>query len=365
LSHARLVSIVPANGINAAGDYAFADALPSSAWWQSFSGEYGIGVSNSSAHLTGAPIVQDVTLAALEDYVSITLGYPLDGGADAGTVGDAGIPLDGTNIFIVYLPPGRATIPGGFCGFHTPYPSVKSSIGDNVAVIVDSCLRLFPGQTDPAMTTNDASHEIAEAATDPLLNAWRLPAPSPFSPPTQSAWMWASSAVFEVGDFCEGARWVDPGSNTEYQRIFSASAAADGGDPCLPALGQPYFSVSSDADWHAVSPGGSVDIPITGWSTGPVADWNINPHLVNGSPALLSMAADAGLETLTSPLGSFCNRPLINNGATATLHVTVPSSAVSGEIAVFSIHSYRQTASCAVQPLPDAYHQWPVGVYVQ
>ena len=59
--------------------------------------------------------------------------------------------------------------------------------------------------------------------------------------------------------------------------IWSNSAAAKGGDPCVPAIGLPYISVDPSPR-HVTIParaGASVDVTLTGWSTALVGDWLI------------------------------------------------------------------------------------------
>lgn len=349
LATARVVSIVASNGVNAASYFAFADGVPSSQWWHSFYTEYGVGIADTHFHLTGAPITQNMDISALVSYVQATLS----------TV-DGGIPLDGTNVFLVYLPPGSKLIPSA-CGYHTPYPSPTTSLGDSLAAVADDCAQLLPTETDVQRVTQAASHELAESVTDPLLDAWLLPPASSFR--GLSAWQLLSDgAAVEVGDLCEGHLWVDA-NGTEYQRIFSVRAAALGGDPCVPATGEPYFESSPAMDLYGGFPGTTVSIPVTGWSTDATAPWSTNVSLVAGTGVFSSGAT--GLASFSGASAESCRLPLMQNGATATLNVTIPADAGFDDWGLFLLYSARLTTACVPAGQPDAFHFWPVGVYVE
>jgi hypothetical protein len=55
----------------------------------------------------------------------------------------------------------------------------------------------------------------------------------------------------------------------------------------------------------------------------------------------------------------------LNDGTSATLLVTMPASAQSGDYLVLSLHSFREDpATCYPPVTEDEYHFWPVGLYV-
>jgi hypothetical protein len=169
-----------------------------------------------------------------------------------------------------------------------------------------------------------------------------------------SSWQFLDGGyASEVGDLCIGANWVESGF--QFQRSWSNSAAAAGGDPCVPAITEPWFDVSPDADWTAVSAGSSVDIPLTGWSTGRTADFVVEAYeLMASTPGEL-------VPTLSSPrhiVLSSVIYPVVNNGETMTLHVSAPSTASSGDWATIILYVFSTKVSI------DSFHIWPVGVYV-
>jgi hypothetical protein len=155
--------------------------------------------------------------------------------------------------------------------------------------------------------------------------------------------VWPLAYGHEIGDLCETVSGATEGQ-TEYQRIWSASAAAGGGDPCVPAPDGPYYSVTTDAPWYAVAAGEAVVIPVGGWSSAPAAPWNVDVRVKKSSAAGFVATwetADGGA-------------PLFSNGSTASLVVTAP--ATSGAYAVIELRSGPSGGG----------HQstWPVGVYV-
>ncbi len=214
-----------------------------------------------------------------------------------------------------------------------------------------------------------ASHEIAEGATDPNDRSYNLGTTPPL-PWTRSVFRsYAPSGHVEVGDLCEGTRLREGDGGYSYQRIWSNAAAADGGDPCVPALPIAYYGLSGEQEWYAGSPGTPLSIPLAGWSSAPTADWLVNPHWVNWTGGFSKLTpSDVSLTTsLGVPVIGSCNdpHPAMNVGASATLRVTVPPAAASGDYVVFSVHSFRwDPTSCNQPDGEDADHQLLVGVYV-
>jgi hypothetical protein len=93
-------------------------------------------------------------------------------------------------------------------------------------------------------TTASASHEIAEAATNP--HVFSDVAIVGFDP-THVAWQMMVSDA-EIGDVCEknaDAIFKGP-ADLPYalQRLWSNKAAAAGHDPCVPAATEPYYGVT-------------------------------------------------------------------------------------------------------------------------
>jgi hypothetical protein len=334
LSPLRLVTIVAANEPQGSTLFDFSRALVSSAWWRQLSGEYHLGAASAAASLTGPAIMADVTDHDVFEYIRSAV-------ATAG-----GPPPDGNTLYLLYLPAGVTVIGQGvpntdcamFGAYHAPY----GTRGDNLAV-VQQCSGPYPLED---MTTA-ASHEIIEAATDPDGNGYALPSAAAHEPWTESVWNVPFGNQAELADLCEGTFYVENG--LVYQRVWSNAAAAGGGDPCIPALHEPFYDVAFDQDWYPVAAGAAVSIPVRGWATGTVSPWGIEADLAGPSGFSAMFAGGAGT---------------IQDGGHAELVVSAPPGAPSGSYAVVLVASIRPPAAFGAAPLTDGAHLVPVGVYV-
>jgi hypothetical protein len=217
-----------------------------------------------------------------------------------------------------------------------------------------------------------------ESATDPLGRGYRLPGVTaqPWDASIWQAWDPGSKEV-EIGDLCEGTRTFEivtgsPSGGWEFQRMWSNAAAAAGGDPCAPPEAVPYASVSAPQGWYSVTAGGSVDIPITGWSAAATTPWLVHASVsATNDPAAFGGLADAGDIVLTTEAGVGNSAPCyvrygMDNGGGGVLHLTVPAAAVPGDFAVLNIDSFREkpAPSCYPPITEDNDHFWPVGIFV-
>src|SRR5215475_14294110 len=190
LSPLRLVTIVAANDPLRDSLFAFTRALPSSQWWKAVATPYGISTTATAVTVTG-PKIASGTNFAFNDLTTYVQRAAID---------SAGYRPDGHTVYLIYLPPGVHCTTGSSCptysasGFH-----VQFGASDALAVVARQ------SGSVPAMelTTETASHEIIEAATDPLLNAWRLVGSS--LPWNSSPWALDDGGNFEEnGDMCVG-----------------------------------------------------------------------------------------------------------------------------------------------------------------
>jgi hypothetical protein len=231
---------------------AFGDNLGASEYWAAVTKEYGV---------TGAT-------SGLANHVRMPAGaFPAtleQGGSGAGTVEDWLVgnltdlakskwpaPTDQA-IYVVYLPAatslqggGKAlcSAQGGVGGFHG---SLKLGGKDISYAIINSCA-FAPDSLVDTMTFA-ASHEIAEAATDPV------PQQNPaFNGVDLLHWPWYSMMRLQVenGDLCEVA--ADSGltlssgalASFKVQRLWSNASAKAGHNPCVPTdPNAPYGSVA-------------------------------------------------------------------------------------------------------------------------
>jgi hypothetical protein len=135
-------------------------------------------------------------------------------------------------------------------------------------------------------------------------------------------------------------------------------------------------SVFAPQQWYAGAAGATVTIPLTGWSVAPASNWLLRPEIGTSTAVFASILdTDGGGVAASGGLGngaaSGCVAHVaLNDGTSATLSVTVPTAAQSGDYAVFLLESKRgdpsaaYPATCYPPTTEDYYHFWPVGLYV-
>ncbi len=323
LAHPTMVTITFANDPFATEAQAYADWLVSSNWMAEVGTQYGI---SGATH--AAPVQLDVDAPAniSDEEIQTWLVDQVSSGM---------LPAPGTltdPIYFVYLPAETtATLGEGglmssscadFGGYHLATDAGNPKI---VYAVIPRCE--FQGASADETREHTVSHEFIEAATNPF----------PFTNPGittdyNSTW---SLVGAEVADPC-GSMHIDTRTVT---RVWSNQEAALGNDPCIPSVGEPYFSVSTESDeWIVVQPGQSKSLEVTGWSTAPRSDWALYVY-----------------STGTVEAEAYVDDSAINNGLTTTLHMQMPPSAQSGDYSGVMIVSYDDD---------DGYQTWPVGLYV-
>ncbi len=340
---------------------ALTEALLATGWWTTAQQTFGLGAVTFVSR-TGAPIGGAMTDQTALDYVG-------------GVVADGGPEPDGKTVYLLFLPDGVSFAAQGqaFCWWSTPYPPDRSlTLGDSLAIVAyggTSCGGFGPFSTLDVATL-DLSASIVDAAVGAVsCDGYNLPH-APSSEPWDAG-VFPSYFGFCAGpaDLCNGtnvSEASDAGTITAV-RYFSNDAASAGGDPCVPAVSQPYFNVSVPQDWYPVSPGTTASIPLTGWSTAPMK-WELDVGFDRGSGSMaalpasaLSLQSDAGTVTVSN-CGTFAQ---MSNGTAATLGVAVPAGAASADYAVIGLYSYvLDPRTCYPRPGQDLDHFWPVGIYV-
>jgi hypothetical protein len=213
---------------------AFASQLVSAPdYWKGAVSEYGVG-----------PVTQVVYHAAETPPATLT-------DADVHTwltnkiQNDSTFPQpDASTIYTLFYPSGtNVTFGGGvtcneFQGYHDSYPLTAST--NVIYAIVPRCPPPVSSVTVADQMTAEASHELVEAATDPL------PGQKPAYITVDSAsHAWELLAGGEIGDLCAGfgAVFYKPqGFDNIVQRVWSNAAAAASHDPCEPNGATPYFN---------------------------------------------------------------------------------------------------------------------------
>jgi hypothetical protein len=255
---------------------AYVAAIGQSQYWATAVGEYGVGAGTSAT-----PIIMDETMPStiddsqLQIWLSNRIGTDprfgalqgtslFDAGAfDAGSI-DATAPLSSAAsasnatpppnvVYAIFMPDGASVTEGDgtsctdFGGYHNSYFAPNGS--DVVYAVVPRCDG-FGGLNGFDDVSGASSHELAEAATDPLVGG--SGDRSAFSQVDLNHIFWESVlGGGEVGDMCAQfqSAFYHPTealmSSYVVQRIWSNASAAAGHDPCVPvetpAQGEPYY----------------------------------------------------------------------------------------------------------------------------
>jgi hypothetical protein len=335
LAPLRLVTIVPSSDFtDAQAFFQFSDAVGTTQWWRTLRDEYRLGDVESGHDFMGPAIVANITEHEAFEYIESFVSA------------NPSVAPDGQTLYLLYLPPGVMTIKDGMpntdCTFYGAYHAPFGVRGDQWA-IVQRCTEVDPIEN----MTISASHEIAEAATDPDYGGYHLPSIAAQMPWTEPIWnAFDRTGGAEIGDLCEGSFWVE--GSFVAQRIWSNTAARRGGDPCVPALNEPYYNVEFVQDWYPLAAGGSVSIAGEGWAIGSMPAWPVSVHVENGE---VSFSASLDVATLSA-------------GGEVHVNVSAPPDAPSGSFAVLRVTSKRPMPSGNGPGLTDGAHLSYVGVYV-
>ncbi|HEY8074062.1 MAG TPA: hypothetical protein VIF62_08135 [Labilithrix sp.] len=296
LTNPVIVTVTWANEPNVDTFEQFADALGPSAYWKQVTSEYGVGPATSGA--TQHIRLADPPPATINDSdIPALLAQHLqanDGVLPAAT---------GNEIYIFYIPEkstfnlqGQEVCSTGVGGYHE-----NTAVGGKQVAfaVVPQC-----GGLDE--TTLSASHELAEAATDPFPMA--LPAYSGFDD-NHLAWEFFQQFQSENGDACEFYREA-PMDATSFgvpfttQRQWSNKSGAGGHNPCVPAPQGPYFNVTP-LDLESID----LDLSALGGDTATTKGYKVKVGETKTVPfGFYSDAATTGPWTITAQLGGIMGR---------------------------------------------------------
>jgi hypothetical protein len=287
---------------------AFTDYLLGSSWFSAVGSDYGVSAGRRLAHY----LIPDAGPALLDPNGVVSI---IDGLITSGAVPQ---PADST-IYLLETPPNTDTL----CQMYTGYHDFFLHLGKNVVVaLVSNC----PGQaafygTAALAAANNASHEIIEAATDPVSTGYWIT--DPLVP--------LGYALFgEVADLCIDYPFVDIGGGYSVTASWSNSAVLAGtSSPCVPAANGPYYSVvpvpailKAKANQSQAQ---DLIMELTGWSTGTISGgWHVSAGIY----------PTGGF----TPTLSFANAA-ITDGQAVPLTVTVPAHTAAGKVGVL-LQSY-------------------------
>jgi hypothetical protein len=297
----RLVTITYADYEFRGQAEAFGDFIVGSDWLRNAGAEYGI---SPGTHL---PVrLADPSPGELSDRSAIALLNQRI------TSGELPAP-DGQTLYMLYVSASTifSDVPGAdACDDEGAHHSAAAgpAQGYPYAIILD-CGATFDD------VSYSASHELIEAATDPFLDSY-LQSLGPLLPPDND---------LEIADLCENEAPVSEGG-FKVTRTYSNAAASRGSEPCLPKpAGDVYYNVSvAPSTVQHASPGETVSFELTGWSEAEIAPWVLIPVPGRLSQMNLGVSIDV-------------NR--IGNGDHATLKLTVPVEARSGQAGYVNLYS--------------------------
>jgi hypothetical protein len=260
----------------------FVAKIGSTAFWHAALSEYGVGAPTvqSPVHLT-ATAPTNIDDSAIQTWLAqeITSGKGLMA------------PSNNALYVISYPATTTVTLMGAvscmqFGGYHN---SVTVSGIEVAYAVLPECSYLG---TALQTTTAAASHELAEAATDPHPLSFL---PTYGSVDQDHLYMAALLGGGEIGDLCaqwQSSFYMPSGFAYEVQRPWSNAAAVAGHDPCQPELpGEVFFNAvplltdTVNINYQQqpfttlgaqIALGGSKTIPVQLYSDGPIGPWSVS-----------------------------------------------------------------------------------------
>ncbi len=233
----------------------FLSALGPSAYWSTIGAEYGVGPAVSGPLVVeSAAAPSDIADPAIQTFLANAiatdprfgaLGPATDAGAQPGDP-DAAPPA--SVVYVLFYPTGTTITAGAlgtgcvsFGGYHSSFALANGAMV--TYAVVPRCAS-FNGVSGLDFVTVSASHELIEAATDPVP---MLPA---YRGTDLDHVLW--ELVLGDGEVADMCAFL-PDSNVHpaepalsaflVQRSWSDHAAAAGDDPCVPATGEgAYFN---------------------------------------------------------------------------------------------------------------------------
>ena len=245
---------------------AFGDNLGATTYWQAAVGEYGVGPVTSGAanhiRLTSAP---PATMADTDVATFVTNNLTA---AVAGTAAeDGGTPWPAPTsqtIYAIYLSSstdltsqGQSLCAQGVGGYHDSVQVGSNQYSYAVMPHCNDTTATPPVVFQASDIEESASHEFAEAATDPipgLQTSSGQPA-NGYQGFDNDHWNYEFFNQFqdELGDACESFQssyFQDTETNFPYwvQRMWSNKGVAAGHNPCSPVIAAPFYNTTVFTD---------------------------------------------------------------------------------------------------------------------
>ncbi len=186
------------------------------------------------------------------------------------------------SLYVFYVPPSTTLSLDGeqgctsFGGYHN-----TMMVGGN-QVVYAIVLDCGPRETlsEEQAVTFAASHEILEAASDPIISTTSAMSGYALDPNLQSSYPWLTLSLSELGDLCVDFLSLGEDIATEngfsVQRMWSVANAATGTmDPCVPSNGEVYFNGFPTVSAVIVDVGKSTTFEVDALALGNEPTWTL------------------------------------------------------------------------------------------
>lgn len=307
LSDLQLVTLTYSDHDASAALAAFGDALVASDWYRTIASEYGMAGAQHVQQVSLGPAPERTEPALIEAQILALLTERPE------VVHPTAV--NNQVLYLLYVPRSvaRSAALDGVSGYHEML--AWNGMQFPVAVVFEDDAGL------PSLTVQ-ASHQVINAVTNP----YTPPKDGYYAdPPKTDPWCLLRA---EIADLCQGEEpLIEHGY--AFARVYSSGAANENRPPCIPAIpGDSWSDVTAEpSQIQTVAPGGAIHFKLTGWSTQPLPDWEIQVQVADSS----ALTEDELRPQLSSET--------INNAVTATLTLHAPREAISGTIGAVTVLS--------------------------
>lgn len=357
---------------NAAQLESLGQSVATSSWWDTVRSGYcaaagagcvGDGPAGTSVEVTTPP----ATMYTDSDQGGAsTLQGWLSNAITTGVLPEPDSGPTSNTIYVLYLPSTTTIVldgesscgAGSFDGYHNAMALGSMQVPYVVAIECEALSPASPAAMAPTLlenTTITASHEIVEAATDPV-----PPTGYALDETNTDTWGWIDvTGGGEAADMCVDLLDLNQDQTTDgtftVQRIWSNAQAAAGVDPCNPRrAGDVYFNAAPTQQFFVVGVGQSVTFEVDAFSTASMSDWTLTAQDWSDSTTSYLSFAIAG-----SVSGDLGPQIQVNNGSQVEVTMTLlrePGALGTGE----ADGSFISFSGSAASPL--AGHFWPIAV---
>jgi len=381
ITNPKLVTITFVGDAKRDAYRAFGDTILGTPWWTTIMNGFGVQPGSGGGYAELAPTWTGTGRVTIS-------GSDIDAFLQRG-ITDGTIPRPVKDVLYAFYFPKNVTVQNGssgscqqFLAYHT---STTVLVPDADAGVSDAGADAGEGGAPPTgtpvevpyavipvcdtgdatatfeQTTVAASHEFAEAATDPFPNSGQ----GGYLLDTDDSWLppfYPPGSIIENGDACfELPAWTE--GNYKVQRSWTNAAAMVGDQPCQPVpQGRVYFAaavrtIKQNANGHSsygylfVKRGQSASAIVNVFSLKAL------PHdllLYVGAPKA-NQSDPSDLAPLKNEIQVQLSRQTAHNGNGAVLQVTVPDTSTTGD--------FRMVVRAVLEP--DDYNDWPLIVHVR